>query len=537
VTSKREKNPWEEMAEGQSKSPPPLTEQEIAHQAGGGVSGEERKVKTINASVLKHLEKIYGVHAGKDDNKWHEEQVTTFLQHVQGESEKEAITKGQLVLADKAELDFRGFLNYMTSTASNIVGPPQVQDMSWPLSSYFISSSHNTYLTGNQLSSDSSADAYKNVLMRGCRCIEIDVWDGESEVSEESSADEAEPQAPKAVDKRWAQVQKLKDRMPESLVGRLEKSSLGKRLERYVERSNTLKATTSTSKDATGKPVTKPLHRAPTAPVEPRVLHGYTLTREVSFREVCVAIKDNAFAKSDLPLIVSLEVHCGAEQQEVMVKIIHEVWKELLLPEMKDTVRSLPSPADLRGRILVKVKYVPPSAAIAEDQAPSETSSGSDVAKSTEAVKTVFPPPPTAAVVTSPPKKPSKIIPSLSRLGIYTQGVSFKSLAQPEATMPTHVFSLSEKGVMEVHEKAAPELFHHNRHYLMRAYPSGLRIRSSNLDPSLFWRKGIQIVALNWQNWDEGMMLNEGMFAGTGGYVLKPEGKCSQGDNFWIPVN
>jgi hypothetical protein len=29
---------------------------------------------------------------------------------------------------------------------------------------------------------------------------------------------------------------------------------------------------------------------------------------------------------------------------------------------------------------------------------------------------------------------------------------------------------------------------------------------------------------LNWQETDEGMMLNEGMFAGTGGYVLKPQG-------------
>lgn len=32
------------------------------------------------------------------------------------------------------------------------------------------------------------------------------------------------------------------------------------------------------------------------------------------------------------------------------------------------------------------------------------------------------------------------------------------------------------------------------------------------------------MVALNWQRWDKGMMLNEGMFSGEQGWVLKPEG-------------
>lgn len=58
----------------------------------------------------------------------------------------------------------------------------------------------------------------------------------------------------------------------------------------------------------------------------------------------------------------------------------------------------------------------------------------------------------------------------------------------------------------------------------MRIYPFAFRVNSSNLDPAFCWRRGAQLVALNWQNLDKGMMLNHGMFAGTAGWVLKPDG-------------
>ncbi|KAK7919481.1 hypothetical protein WMY93_010765 [Mugilogobius chulae] len=313
-----------------------------------------------------------------------------------------------------------GFTMYMLSKENCVFDPAHAriyQDMNHPLSHYFMSSSHNTYLTKDQLTGDSSTEPYIRALNQGCRCVELDCWDGEK-----------------------------------------------------------------------GEPV---------------IYHGHTLTSKVPFDEA-----------SPYPLILSLENHCSVEQQTVMARQLRAILGEKLLtkPLKGWDTRYLPSPEDLKGKILIKGK---------RESSGDDHYSASDLSFSDEESQ-------------RQKAGASKLSPELSELVLYTRSVPFKGFEQAARDPESHVSSFSESEALRLIKETGMHFVRHNSHQLSRIYPSGQRLQSSNYNPQDMWNGGCHMVALNFQTPGEQMDLNRGRFLQNGqcGYVLKPSFMCSSDTTF-----
>ncbi|KAM6955608.1 1-phosphatidylinositol 4,5-bisphosphate phosphodiesterase delta-4-like [Lycodopsis pacificus] len=390
--------------------------------------------------------KVFQDYSG-DGEKLMLDELENFLSIEQQEGERSSQHAQELIdrhepsesAKKQSAMSLDGFQMYLCSREGSVFKPEHRQlhqDMSQPLSHYFISSSHNTYLLEDQLRGQSSREAYIQALKRGCRCVEVDCWDGSD-----------------------------------------------------------------------GEPV---------------VYHGHTLTSKILFKDVISTLKEYAFKASDFPVILSLENHCGVEQQTVMAKHLSQILGDTLLTTLLDgqVPQQLPSPQELRGRILLKAKKISgPGDCV--DEISDEEEMANDDAESLSPGD-----PPAECLNETGKKSKSKLSRELSDLVVYCKSVHFHGFEHARSHAECcEMSSFSESKTKRLAKEAGTDFVQYNTRQLSRIYPGGLRTESSNYNPQEMWNVGCQIVALNFQTAGLEMDLNDGLFRQNGccGYVLKPD--------------
>ena len=103
-----------------------------------------------------------------------EEHCTELLEQL------DPLTEGRYVTRKGFQRYLEGLGNAVQPTvATGADGAAQSDTMTHPINDYFCKSSHNTYLVGDQLGSDSSVERYvEDLHNHGCRSVELDIWDG-----------------------------------------------------------------------------------------------------------------------------------------------------------------------------------------------------------------------------------------------------------------------------------------------------------------------------------------------------------------------
>ncbi|XP_061112281.1 1-phosphatidylinositol 4,5-bisphosphate phosphodiesterase delta-1b isoform X2 [Conger conger] len=161
--------------------------QKCDHSNSGYLEGPEIEHFYKLLTEREEIDVIYGQYATTNGQM----SSTDLLNFLLKEQRESASVDDALKLIQKYEVDDAakekqhmtqdGFLMYLHHEEGLLLKPSHkgmYQDMTQPLNHYFISSSHNTYLMEDQLKGPSSTEAYIRALMKSCRCVELDCWDG-----------------------------------------------------------------------------------------------------------------------------------------------------------------------------------------------------------------------------------------------------------------------------------------------------------------------------------------------------------------------
>jgi len=398
-----------------------------------------------------------------------EEALRRLLREVQGETDAGAEAAAKEVMAFAAEqrllkkggLTAEGFHRWLCSDANAALDPRRgvYQDMGWPLSHYFIYSGHNSYLTGNQLSSGCSERPIVKALLDGVRVIELDLWPN-------ATKDEVE------------------------------------------------------------------------------VLHGRTWTSPVELNKCLDAIKEHAFVASPYPVILTLEDHLTPDLQAKVAKMLKQTFGDMLYISESESMAEFPSPDDLKGKVIISTK--PPKEYLqtksgkeeAEDRAEEEGVWGEEISDGKATARQMSEQGSGKYGAEEAEEEP---LDGEAEKKARQQGADseYNRLIAIQLTRRKHDMdqdlkvdpdkvtrlSLGEKAYGKAIVSHGAHIIRFTQRNLLRIFPRSTRITSSNYNPLMGWRYGVQMVAANMQGHGRKLWLTQGMFRANGGcgYVKKPD--------------
>ncbi|XP_040207636.1 1-phosphatidylinositol 4,5-bisphosphate phosphodiesterase beta-4 isoform X1 [Rana temporaria] len=411
-------------------------------------------------------------------------------------------------LRQKGQISSDGFCRYLMSDENAPVFLDRLelyQEMEQPLAHYFISSSHNTYLTGRQFGGKSSVEMYRQVLLAGCRCVELDCWDGKGE-DQEPIITHGKAMCTDILFKDVIQAIReyafVTSEYPvilsfENHCSKYQQYKMSKYCEEIFG-DLLLKQPLESYPLGAGKPLPSPNDLKRKILIKNKRLKQEVEKKQLEALKKMMESGENVAPTSILEDDIEEEIENADQEEEAH-------------PEYKFGSELSAEDLSQKEAVANSVKKV------VEDSEPENNNKkGQETVDDEQAWMANY----------KYVGATTNIHPFLSAMINYAQPVKFQSFkVAEEKNIHYNMSSFNESvglGYLKTH---AIEFVNYNKRQMSRIYPKGGRVDSSNYMPQIFWNAGCQMVSLNYQTPDLAMQLNQGKYEynGSCGFLLKPD--------------